>query len=58
VPRWVFPHTLAELGLDTSRAEEIGQKALVEASTACNPRAVMAVDLASILINAVKGRLS
>lgn len=50
-----IPHTLADLGVDTRRAEEIGRLAAADPPAASNPVAVGAKELSQIFIQAVEG---
>ncbi len=50
-------HALAELGVNTGRAEEIGRLAELDPSAAGNPLPVTAEDLQRVFINAVHGRI-
>jgi alcohol dehydrogenase class IV len=51
------PHTLADLGVDDNRAEEIGRLGEIDPPAAKNPVPVTAKDLEGIFVNAVNGRL-
>ncbi len=51
------PHTLADLGVDDNRADEIGRLGEIDPPAAKNPVPVKAADLEGIFINAVNGRL-
>lgn len=51
------PHTLADLGVDDNRAEEIGRLGEIDPPAAKNPVPVKAADLQGIFVNAVNGRL-
>ena len=65
VMRWVLdlraaigiPHTLRELGVDDSRADELAAMAEVDPPAASNPVPVEAAALKSILLDALDGRL-
>lgn len=50
-------HTLAEIGIDDSRADEIGPMAVADPSASTNPVSYDAGQYAAILSNAVHGRL-
>lgn len=50
-------HTLAELGVDTERANEIGRMAEIDPPAATNPVPVRAADLEQLFVSAVEGRL-
>jgi len=50
-------HTLAELGVDTDRADEIGRLGEIDPPAATNPVPVSAADLEQVFVNAVEGRL-
>lgn len=52
-----IPHTLAEIGIDTSKAEEIGMMAFNDPSAAGNPIAFTAQQYEEIFHAAVSGRL-
>lgn len=52
-----IPNTLAALGVDTTRAEEIGRLAEIDPPAASNPLPVKAEDLRRIFIEAVDGRI-
>ncbi len=52
-----IPQALAELGVDTSRAGEIGRLGEIDPPAASNPVPVTAADLAEVFTNAVEGRL-
>ena len=52
-----IPQALAELGVDTGRAEEIGRLGEIDPPAASNPVPVTAADLAGIFTDAVEGRL-
>jgi hypothetical protein len=51
------PHTLADLGVDDNRADEIGRLGEIDPPAAKNPVPVKAADLEGIFRNAVNGRL-
>ena len=51
------PHTLADLGVDDNRADEIGRLGEIDPPAAKNPVPVKAADLEGIFVNAVNGRL-
>ncbi len=51
------PHTLADLGVDDNRADEIGRLGEIDPPAAKNPVPVKATDLESIFVQAVNGRL-
>ncbi len=51
-----IPETLAALGVDDARADEIGEMASRDAAAAGNPRPVDAADLRSIFVLAITGR--
>ena len=51
------PHTLADLGVDDNRADEIGRLGEIDPPAATNPVPVKAADLEGIFRNAVNGRL-
>jgi alcohol dehydrogenase class IV len=51
------PHTLADLGVDDNRADEIGRLGEIDPPAAKNPVPVKAADLEGIFMNAVNGRL-
>ncbi len=55
--RLEIPDTLAELGVDTDRADEIGRLAAIDPPAATNPLPVTAEDLREVFVNAVEGRL-
>ena len=50
-----IPSALAELGVDTARAEEVGRLADIDPSAAGNPRPATAEDLRRVFIDAVQG---
>ena len=52
-----IPNTLAEIGIDESQAELIARMAVVDGSAATNPILFSADEYASILRNAVAGKL-
>ncbi len=52
-----IPHTLAELGVDADRAEEIGRLAAIDPPAASNPLPVGAETLSRVFIEAVEGRI-
>lgn len=52
-----MPHTLADLGVDANRADEIGRLGEIDPPAASNPVPVSADDLATVFRNAVEGRL-
>ncbi|MDZ7829631.1 MAG: iron-containing alcohol dehydrogenase [Halofilum sp. (in: g-proteobacteria)] len=52
-----IPHTLADLGVDANRADEIGALGEIDPPAASNPVPVKAADLAEVFTNAVEGRL-
>jgi len=52
-----IPHTLADLGVDANRAEEIGRLGEIDPPAATNPVPVNAAQLADVFSNAVEGRL-
>ena len=52
-----IPHTLAEVGIDASRAAEVGRFAQKDPSTGGNPRQTTADDMARIFRAAVAGDL-
>lgn len=51
------PHTLADLGVDDNRADEIGRLGEIDPPAAKNPVPVKAADLEGIFVKAVNGRL-
>lgn len=51
------PHTLADLGVATANAEEIGRLGEIDPPAASNPVPVTAADLTAIFVDAVEGRL-
>lgn len=52
-----IPQALAELGVDTGRAGEIGRLGAIDPPAASNPVPVTAAELAEVFTNAVEGRL-
>lgn len=52
-----IPHSLAEIGIDASRAAEIGAAAKLDPSDGGNPINLSADDYAAIFVAAVKGQL-
>ena len=52
-----IPNTLADLGVDANRADEIGRLGEIDPPAASNPVPVSAADLAEVFRNAVDGRL-
>ncbi|MDX1609053.1 MAG: iron-containing alcohol dehydrogenase [Halofilum sp. (in: g-proteobacteria)] len=52
-----IPHTLADLGVDSNRADEIGRMGEIDPPAATNPVPVTAADLERVFVNAVEGRL-
>jgi len=50
-----IPETLAELGVDAARADEIGEMAARDAAAAGNPRPVDAADLRGVFVAATEG---
>lgn len=52
-----IPATLADLGVDVGRAEDIGRLGEIDPPAATNPVPVTAADLAAVFTNAVEGRL-
>ena len=52
-----IPHTLAEIGVNAERADEIGAMAKLDASDGGNPIELSAADYAQIVRNAVAGTL-
>lgn len=50
-------HTLAEIGVDSDRAGEIGRLGEIDPPAATNPVPVSAADLEKVFIDAVEGRL-
>lgn len=52
-----IPHTLAAIGIDAAQAELIGRMAVVDGSAATNPILFSEAEYASILRNAVAGKL-
>jgi len=52
-----IPNTLADLGVDANRADEIGRLGEIDPPAASNPVPVKAADLAGVFTNAVEGRL-
>jgi hypothetical protein len=52
-----IPPALAELGIDASQADRIGELAVADASNATNPRPLSPADYARLFADAVKGRL-
>ncbi|MGY0398470.1 MAG: iron-containing alcohol dehydrogenase [Ostreibacterium sp.] len=53
-----IPHTLADLGIDHSRAKSIGELAYHDPSTVTNAKPVSAIDLQQLFEAAVNGDLS
>ena len=52
-----IPHTLAEIGIDDARIDEIGPMAVADAAAGTNPIQFDASRYAAILSDAVNGRL-
>lgn len=52
-----IPHTLAALGIDDARAEQVGRMAVIDGSSATNPIPFTESEYAGILRNAVAGLL-
>ncbi len=52
-----IPHTLAALGIDTSRSELVARMAVEDGSSATNPISFSRAQYAAILENAVSGLL-
>ncbi len=52
-----IPHTATELGVDAARLDEIAMAAEADPSTASNPKPVGRTDMATILQNALDGKL-
>ena len=52
-----IPHTLADIGIDDSRAETVGKMAVEDPSSGGNPISFSAREYQQIFINAVKGVL-
>ena len=52
-----IPHTLAALGIDAARADEIGAMATADPSAATNPIPLTAADYAALATRAVRGEL-
>lgn len=52
-----IPHTLAEIGVGTEHADEIGRLGEIDPPAATNPVPVSAADLTQVFRNAVEGRL-
>lgn len=53
-----IPHRLADLGVTTTDADEVAGKALVDPSTAANPRKMTVADFRRLFIAAVEGDLA
>jgi alcohol dehydrogenase class IV len=53
-----IPHTLAEIGVNADRADEIGSMAHADPSNGSNPLPLSAADLTRIFRNAVNGTLA
>lgn len=53
-----IPHSLAEVGIDSTRATEIGQYAQNDPSTGSNPRQTAPADMESIFRAAVAGEIA
>ena len=53
----MIPHTLRDLKIDTSRAEEIAKMAKADPSDGGNPKELSIADYREIFVNAVEGRL-
>ena len=52
-----IPHTLKELKIDTSRADEIAKMAKADPSDGGNPKELSTADYREIFVNAVEGKL-
>ncbi|WP_163647670.1 iron-containing alcohol dehydrogenase [Modicisalibacter sp. 'Wilcox'] len=52
-----IPHTLAELGIDDARAEQVGRMAVADPSSGSNPIAFDAERYRALFVTAVEGRL-
>ncbi len=52
-----MPHTLAEIGVDASHAEEVGRLGEIDPTAGGNPIPVRARELSDIFLRAVEGRL-
>ncbi len=53
-----IPHTLMEIGIDTTRAEEIGHMALADPSTPSNAKPITAGELENLFRAAVSGDMT
>ena len=52
-----IPHTLRDIGIDDTRAAEIGEMAVADSSAGTNPIQFDAAAYTAILVNAINGNL-